>query len=80
MRPPAILINQRYDVLYFQGDTSKFLSMPKGEPSYNLFNLAHEDLRPKLLTVLHRAMTEKKPVTAESVPFRQPEGRSDTWI
>jgi two-component system CheB/CheR fusion protein len=73
--PPAILINQRYDVLFFQGDTSKFLSMPKGEPSYNLFNLAHEDLRPKLLTVLHRALTEKKTVTAESLPFRQFEGK-----
>ena len=72
--PPAILINQRSDVLYLQGNTNKFLSMPKGEPSYNLFNLAHEDLRPKLLTILHRAMAEKKPVTAESVPFRQPGG------
>jgi two-component system, chemotaxis family, CheB/CheR fusion protein len=72
--PPAVLINHRYDVLYFQGDTGKFLSMPKGEPSYNLFNLAHEDLRPKLLTVLHRAVSEKKAVTAEAIPFRKPEG------
>jgi two-component system, chemotaxis family, CheB/CheR fusion protein len=31
--PPAILINQRYDVLYFQGDTGKFLGMPKGSPA-----------------------------------------------
>jgi len=72
--PAAILINHRYDVLFLQGDTGKFLSMPKGEPSYNLLNLAHEDLRPKLLTILHRAVSEKKPVTAESVPFRQPQG------
>ena len=72
--PAAILINQRYEVLYLQGDTGKFLSMPKGEPSYNLLNLAHEDLRPKLLTILHRAVSEKKPVTAEAIPFRQPLG------
>jgi two-component system CheB/CheR fusion protein len=73
--PPTILINQRYDVLFLQGDTGKFLSMPKGEPSYNLFNLAHEDLRPKLLTVLHRAISEKKSVIVESIPFKQSEGK-----
>ena len=69
--PPAILINSRFDVLYLQGDTAKYLGMPKGEPSYNLFNLAHEDLRPKLLTVLHQAVGEKKTVKVESIPFRQ---------
>ena len=72
--PPAILFNSRYDVLYLQGDTAKYLGMPKGEPSYNLFNLAHEDLRPKLLTALHRAVGEKKTVKVESIPFRRPEG------
>jgi two-component system, chemotaxis family, CheB/CheR fusion protein len=73
--PAAVLINQRYDVLFLQGDTSKFLGMPKGEPSYNFFNLAHEDLRPKLLTALHRAVSEEKTVTATSIPFRQAEGK-----
>jgi two-component system CheB/CheR fusion protein len=72
--PPSVLINNRYEVLYLQGDTGKFLNMPKGEPSFNLFNLAHEDLRPKLLTILHKAVSDKKMVTAESIPFRRPEG------
>jgi two-component system CheB/CheR fusion protein len=72
--PPAILVNNRYDVLYLQGDTRNYLGMPKGEPSYNLFNLAHEELRPQLLTALHRAVAEKKTLTVESIPFRKPEG------
>ena len=74
--PPAILIDQRYDVLYLQGNTGKFLSMPRGEPSYNLFNLVHEDLRPKLLSVLHQAASEKKTIRSESIPYRQPEGKA----
>ncbi len=74
--PPAVLINQRYDVVFLQGDTSKFLGIPKGEPSYNLFNLAHEDLRPKLLTVLHRAVSQRKIVKSESVPFRESNGKT----
>ena len=48
--------------------------MPKGEPSYNLFNLIHQDLRPKLLSIMHRAVGEKKLVRAESIPYRRPEG------
>jgi two-component system, chemotaxis family, CheB/CheR fusion protein len=69
--PPTLLVNGRFEVLYLQGNTGKFLSMPRGEPSYNLFNLAHEDLRPKLLSLLHQAVTDKKTVKGESVPFRR---------
>ena len=58
--PPAVVFNSRYDILYLLGDTVKYLGMPKGEPSYNLFNLINEDLRPKLLTLLHRAVAGKK--------------------
>ena len=72
--PAAILINSRFEVLYLQGDTSRYLGMARGEPSYNLFNLAHEELRPKLLTVLRRAVGEKKTVKVESLRFRQPNG------
>lgn len=72
--PPSILINNRYDLLYLQGDTGKFLTMPKGEPSYNLLNLAREDLRVKLLTLLHQAVSGQKTVTAKSIPFRGPDG------
>ncbi|MFW6123461.1 MAG: chemotaxis protein CheB [Thermodesulfobacteriota bacterium] len=72
--PASILINNRFEVLYLQGHIEKFLRMPKGEPSYNFFDLAQEDLRPKLLTVVHQAVNNKKKITAESVPFRNPQG------
>jgi two-component system, chemotaxis family, CheB/CheR fusion protein len=68
-----VLVNGRFDVLFLQGDTTKFLGMPKGEPSYNLFNLAHDDLRPKLLNLLHRAVSEKKLHKGEAIAFRKPE-------
>jgi two-component system CheB/CheR fusion protein len=72
--PPSILINKRYDVLYLKGNTSKFLSLPEGGPNYNLFNMAQEDLRPKLLSVLNQAVRGQKTVTATSILFHQPEG------
>jgi two-component system CheB/CheR fusion protein len=73
--PPAILINQSYEVLYLQGNTGKFLGMPRGAPSYNLFNLAREDLRPRLLTIMNRAVSEKKTVTEEFIPYREEAGK-----
>jgi two-component system, chemotaxis family, CheB/CheR fusion protein len=72
--PPCVLINNRYDILLLQGKTDKFLSLPKGEPSYNILNLATEDLRPKLLTFLHQAVRGQKTVTAQSIPFRKRDG------
>ncbi len=63
-------------MLYLLGDTVKYLGMPKGEPSYNLFNLINEDLRPKLLTLLHRAVAEKKLILAKSIPYRHAEGEA----
>jgi two-component system CheB/CheR fusion protein len=72
--PPSLLINSRYDVLYFQGDASRFLSLPRGKPDFNLLNLTKEDVRPQLLALLHQAVIDKKPVAGKSIPFRQPDG------
>lgn len=72
--PPSLLINSRYDVLYFQGDTTRYLGLPRGKPDFNLLNLTKDDVRPQLLTVLHQAVMDKKPVTGKSIPFRQPDG------
>ncbi len=69
MLPPPSSSTIATTCIYLQGDTAKYLGMPKGEPSYNLLNLAHEDLRPKLLSLLHRAVEEKKLVEAESIPL-----------
>ena len=65
--PPSVLVNGKYDILYFQGQTGKFLVPPKGEPSFNLFSMTREELRPKLITAMHQAMTEKKTIVARDV-------------
>jgi two-component system CheB/CheR fusion protein len=72
--PPSLLINNRYDVLYLQGDASRFLGLPRGKPDFNLLSLTREDLRPQLLTILHKAVIGKKTATGQPVPFRQPGG------
>ena len=58
--PPCVLIDEKFDVLYFHGDTDKYLSMPVGEPSFNLLKIAREDIRYKLSTMLHKCLKDKK--------------------
>lgn len=72
--PPSILINSRYEVLYFQGKTGRYLGMPRGKPDFNLLSLAHEEVRPQLLTVLHQAVVDKRMAAGKPIPFRQSAG------
>jgi two-component system CheB/CheR fusion protein len=59
---PCVLIDEKFDILYFSGDTDKFLSMPIGEPTFNLLKIAREDIRYKLSSQVHKCLKEKTPV------------------
>jgi two-component system CheB/CheR fusion protein len=65
--PPSVLVNDKFDILYLQGDTSRFLIPPVGEPVFNLLKMAREDLRPHFLAVLHECIKERRPVCVRKV-------------
>jgi len=65
--PPCVLVDEKFDVLYFNGDTDKFLAMPTGEPSFNLLKITREDIRYQLSTLLHKCQKEKKPVICKNM-------------
>jgi two-component system, chemotaxis family, CheB/CheR fusion protein len=65
--PPCVLIDEKLDVLYFNGDTDKYLSMPVGEPTFNLLKLARDNIRYKLSTLVHTAIKNGKPAKCKEV-------------
>jgi two-component system CheB/CheR fusion protein len=65
--PPCVLIDDKYEILYFNGDTDKFLTMPNGEPTFNLLKIAREDIRYKLSTQLRKCVKEKVVVKSRNV-------------
>ena len=65
--PPCVLINDKHEILYFHGNTEKFLVPPTGEPTFNLLKMAREEFRYKLSTALHRAVKEKKPIISKGI-------------
>ncbi len=74
--PPSVLINDKYEILYFQGHTDQYLAPPSGEPSFNILKMAREGLRHKLAGALRQAMQEKKTVDYQEVHLRQ---KKDEW-
>ena len=65
--PPSALVNEKFDVLYCYGAIDRFLSMPSGEPSFNILRTAREGLRGKLLESLTKSLKNGGAVQCENV-------------
>ena len=68
--PTGVLIDDKYEILHFVGQTEKFLVPPTGKPSFNILKMAREDLRFKLTSALHKAVREKKRTACKSLPVK----------
>jgi two-component system CheB/CheR fusion protein len=72
--PACVLINRKFEILYFQGPTHDFLTQPAGPPTQDLLDCAREGLRTKLRGALHRALQKDQPVTIGDVRVRRGAG------
>ncbi|WP_083901687.1 chemotaxis protein CheB [Pseudanabaena sp. PCC 6802] len=54
--PAGAIVNEQLEILQFRGDTSPYLRIPAGEPSYNLLKM----LRPSLSIDVRMAIEEAK--------------------
>ena len=68
--PACVLVDSQYDIVYFHGDTSAYLSPPKGEPSFNILKMAHSELSYKLSIAIHKSLKQKKQVKVEGFQVR----------
>jgi two-component system CheB/CheR fusion protein len=65
--PASVLVNESYDILYFMGDTSCYLSPPVGEPVVNLMQMIRKELRYKLSLALSTAVKRKNQIVTEGI-------------
>lgn len=61
--PPAVLANDKGDILYISGRTGKYLEPAAGRANWNLFAMAREGLRYELATAFQKALRQKECVT-----------------
>jgi two-component system CheB/CheR fusion protein len=73
--PAAITIDRENRVVYYHGDTDRYLSHPTGEPTRELFSLIRDHVRSALRTALHKAANENETARARAGIMEGPKGR-----
>ena len=68
--PPCVLVNDRFEILHFIGDTDRYLSTPSGKASFNILKMARKGLQYKLNTALHQALKQQKTITSEGLEIK----------
>lgn len=69
LAPPSVLIDEDYTIRHVGEGMEPYLRVPSGDPTQNLMDVVHEELRGELLTVIFRAFRKrercKRPVRIE---------------
>lgn len=60
--PAAVLINAKHECLYSVGPTDRYLRVPPGHPTHDLFTMVREGPRTKLRSAIQRAREENRRV------------------
>ena len=61
--PASVLIDKKYEALYYSGDVDRFLQIAPGEDNRNVLLMAREGLRPKLRAALESARETGEPAS-----------------
>ena len=57
--PAAVLINRKFECLYFLGPTDRYLRVAPGHPTQDLLAMARPNIRTKLRSAIQRAGQDK---------------------
>jgi two-component system CheB/CheR fusion protein len=73
--PPAVLVNDKGDILYISGRTGRYLEPAAGKANWNIFAMAREGLRYDLAGAFQKAVR-----TQEDVSLRGIEVKTDSRV
>lgn len=71
--PTSLLLNERGDILYINGQTSRFMQINSGEAIFNIHRLAKEELRYAVGNALHQAWEKKDKVEVPEIKVKDGE-------
>jgi two-component system CheB/CheR fusion protein len=67
---PCVLVNKDFDTLYFNGDTSRYLALPSGHPTFNIVQMTRPEIHYQLNLLLKQAFHEKQMMVQKDVQIR----------
>jgi chemotaxis methyl-accepting protein methylase/chemotaxis response regulator CheB len=73
--PPAVLVNDKGDILYISGRTGKYLEPASGKANWNIFAMAREGLRFDLGSAFQKALRQKGAITAKGLQVGESGGK-----
>jgi two-component system CheB/CheR fusion protein len=65
--PPAVLVNDKGDILYVSGRTGNYLEPAAGKANWNIFAMAREGLRYELTSAFQKALRQKGTVALKGL-------------
>jgi len=65
--PPAVLVNDKGNILYVSGRTGKYLEPAAGKANWNIFAMAREGLRNELTNAFHKALEQEASVVVRGL-------------
>jgi two-component system CheB/CheR fusion protein len=65
--PPAVLVNDKGDILYVSGRTGKYLEPAAGKANWNIFAMAREDLRYEISNAFQKVLRQKGAVALKGL-------------
>ncbi|MBD1363049.1 PAS domain-containing protein [Mucilaginibacter sp. ZT4R22] len=69
--PPSVLVNEKGDILYNNGNTATYLELPRGETVVNnILKLAREELKYALSDSMQQALKSDDIIVADNVSFK----------
>ncbi|MBA4065593.1 MAG: hypothetical protein C0501_18140 [Isosphaera sp.] len=73
--PAAVVADGQGQIVYFHGDTGRYLDQPRGEPTRDILILANDQVRGAVRTALQRAVGKDAPVIVRDGLIDTPDGR-----
>jgi len=71
--PPAVLVNDKGDIIYISGRTGRYLEPAAGKANWNLFAMAREGLRYELSGAFQKALRQKDCITLHGLKIEPSE-------
>lgn len=73
--PPGVVIDENHTIVYFHGNTDRYLEPPKGEPTHDLISVVKAPLRAFVRSAVLRAMSQRQVRTvSERMPVSSKSG------
>ena len=69
--PTSLLLNERGDILYINGKTSRFMQISSGEAVFNIHRLAKDELKYALGNAIHQSWEMKSKIEVSDLKIKE---------